>query len=164
MLSPRKTTRWTPASGGSAAYTGECETRTRRAAREARRCEQNRRPRSETRFLEKKDGLAHGAKLVLGTSSVQSRTPHLNPPPQGGRRTYDPLPPCGGGLGWGVAASRRHQQHQFRSMSQTGFSSFAESTRLVQARIARIGLPPWAMAIGRPVRSGSMSSGSTPSR
>src|SRR5262249_41386138 len=30
------------------------------------------------------------------------RTPHPNPPPQGGRGHLLSLPPCGGGLGWGV--------------------------------------------------------------
>jgi cyanophycin synthetase len=29
------------------------------------------------------------------------RTPHPNPPPQGGREPSASLPPCGGGLGWG---------------------------------------------------------------
>ena len=33
-------------------------------------------------------------------------SPHPNPPPQGGRENRPrPLPPCGGGLGWGVAAA-----------------------------------------------------------
>jgi cyanophycin synthetase len=33
------------------------------------------------------------------------RTPHPNPPPQGGREKAVSLPPCGGGLGWGVGVA-----------------------------------------------------------
>jgi hypothetical protein len=41
------------------------------------------------------------------------RSPHPNPPPQGGRESrcaFDvfPLPPCGGGLGWGVPPHPAH--------------------------------------------------------
>jgi squalene-hopene/tetraprenyl-beta-curcumene cyclase len=41
-------------------------------------------------------------------------TPHPNPPPQGGRgpeapTTFGPLPPCGGGLGWGVIENAVHR-------------------------------------------------------
>jgi hypothetical protein len=33
----------------------------------------------------------------------------------GCRRLYDPLPPCGGGLGWGVSGPRRRQLSMFRN-------------------------------------------------
>jgi hypothetical protein len=53
--------------------------------------------------------------------SVPQSTPHPNPPPQGGRESrcaveIFPLPPCGGGSGWGV---RR----------RTGYANFAPCRR-----------------------------------
>ncbi len=57
------------------------------------------------------DDSKHG-RLASGVTAVSggaTRPPHPNPPPQGGRGpekdnltlASDPLPPCGGGLGWG---------------------------------------------------------------
>ncbi len=54
---------------------------------------------------------------VTAVSGGATRTPHPNPPPQGGRGpekgiftlASDSLPPCGGGLGWGARTSR-HQK------------------------------------------------------
>ncbi|MGE5756196.1 MAG: glycosyltransferase family 4 protein [Planctomycetaceae bacterium] len=37
-------------------------------------------------------------------SAEKASTPHPNPPPRGGRENEDPLPPRGGGLGWGGTA------------------------------------------------------------
>jgi glycine/D-amino acid oxidase-like deaminating enzyme len=45
--------------------------------------------------------------------------PHPNPPPQGGREKEGPLPPCGGGLGWGEEYPRRsHYDWMVRDASR----------------------------------------------
>jgi molybdate transport system substrate-binding protein len=52
--------------------------------------------------LRRKPGLCTRLRSIatLGTS-------HPDPPPQGGRESSGPLPPCGGGSGWGVSRARR---------------------------------------------------------
>jgi cobaltochelatase CobN len=58
------------------------------------------------------DAPADGADLMkrllagpTNSKTSHATTPHPNPPPQGGREhdALNPLPPCGGGLGWGVS-------------------------------------------------------------